>query len=211
MERDLQELEDALKNLRPTPADAACLDRLVAAMEGRLQVSDPGLSCMERDLAALKPSALGEELRESLLGVVARVPFPVDGNVVLFPGKVKAASVKAGRRPWWTAAAAVAMAGAFSALMLENGGGSSREEATAEAGRSAATGREPAAGFVPAGAVTGLHDACDQGVIWNSKGEPIRVLRMEYRDRLEYRAADGTVVEQEVPRVEYLVVPEKVD
>lgn len=210
MERDLQELEDALKNLRPLPADEACLDRLVAAMEGRLQVPDPGLAGVEQSLATVKPSALGEDLRDRLLGIVSRVPFPVEANVVLFPGKVKQAAVKNGRRPWWTAAAAVAMAGAFSALMLERGETPSPEVVTAETERPAAPRGEPA-GFVPAGVVTGLHDARDQGVIWNARGEPIRVLRMEYRDRMEYRAADGTVVEEEIPRIEYLVVPEKVD
>lgn len=210
MDRDLQELEDALKNLRPSPADAACLERLAAAMDGRLLSPDPALAGVERDLVAMRPAALGPELQEKLLGTVSRVPFPIDGKVVLFPGRVKAAPGKPGRRPWWTAAAAVAMAGAFSALMLESGKPAPTRADSSVSSVPAGPLAEPS-GFVSAGTGTGLHDARDQGVIWNSKGEPIRVLRMEYRDRREYRAADGTVVEEEIPRVEYLVVPEKVD
>lgn len=210
MDREFQEIEAALKALRPAPADAACLDRLAAAMQGSLQSADPALQAIERELAGLRPPALAAGLAGRLLETVTRTPFPVDGKVVLFPGPVPSVRQKSARRPWWTAAAAVAVAGAFSALMLD-GGRQAPAAASASAVPSPAPLADAPAGFVPAGVHTGLHEARDQGVIWNAKGEPVRVLRMEYRDRVKYRAADGTVVEQESPRVEYFVVPEEVD
>ncbi len=210
MDREFQEIEDALKTLRPASADAACLERLAAAMEGRLQSVEPALQGIERELAGLRPAVLAPDLAGRLLETVTRVPFPVNEKVVLFPGHTQSASRKAARRPWWTAAAAVAMAGAFSALMLD-GGKQAPGTVSSSAEPSAALPAATPAGFVPAGVHTGLHDARDQGVIWNAKGEAMRVLSVEYRDRVKFRAADGTIVEQEVPRVEYLLMPEKVD
>jgi hypothetical protein len=153
----------------------------------------------------MKPLALPSALADSMLATVAKVPFPVDEKVVLFPGAAKPASPARERRPWYAAAAAVAVAGAFSAFMLD-GGVASKSKPVAES-----PGVRVADGFVPASVGTGLGDASDEGVVWTRDGKPVRMVRVIYKDRVMYRDAAGKVLEIERPRVEYLMVPEKID
>jgi hypothetical protein len=63
---------------------------------------------------------------------------------------------------------------------------------------------------VPASVGTGLDEARDEGVRWTADGKPVRMVRVIYKDRVKYRNADGEIIEVERPRVEYLVVPEKI-
>jgi hypothetical protein len=205
MDPEFQDIEDTLKGMRPSAPDAACMERLLAAVEGRLRDGSAALAGIERSLESMKPLALPPELAGSMLATVAKVPFPVDEKVVLFPGAAKPVSPARERRRWYAAAAAVAVAGAFSAFMLD-GGEASRSKPVAEspAGRGAQ-------GFVPASVGTGLGDASDEGVVWTRDGKPVRMVRVVYKDRVMYRDAAGKMLEIERPRVEYLMVPEKID
>ena len=58
MDSEFQELEETLKGMRPAAPDDACLGRLLAAVEGRLQTPDVSVSGIEGKLAALRPAAL---------------------------------------------------------------------------------------------------------------------------------------------------------
>ena len=112
MDHEFQDIEDSLKGMRPAKPDAACLDRLLSAVEGRLQKGDLSMAGIESRLAAMHPVAPAPETFERMLETVSRVPFPVSENVVLFPGKAKPAAAKsqpASRRSWYAAAAAVAV------------------------------------------------------------------------------------------------------
>jgi len=205
MDPEFQDIEDTLKGLRPASPDAACMERLLGAVEGRLQRRDPSLAGVELELGAMRPRALSPAAAERLLETVARVPFPVDEKVVLFPGAAKPAAKDRSPLPWYAAAAAVAVAGAFSAFMI--GGGEPQ-------GRPSLAGQgmsRTAEGFVPASVGTGLDEARDEGVRWTADGKPVRMVRVIYKDRVKYRNAEGEIIEVERPRVEYLVVPEKID
>ena len=59
-------------------------------------------------------------------------------------------------------------------------------------------------------ASTGLQEADDQGVNWNT-GKPMRVVRVQYMDKVQVMGKDGKTVEVEVPREEFLVMREKID
>lgn len=222
MDREFQDLENALKNLRPEGFSAAYLDRLTAAVEGRAQQIEPALQHVERALGGMMPLALSPEFSARCLDIVARVPFPVDEKVVLFPGKSRKEKRPAARRPWWVAAAAVAMAGAFSATFVGGGGRPSSSHAVAlDPGVPAPLARNfdnvayssPAApgNFVPASTHTGVQEAHDEGVVWNQQGNPVRMYRVIYMDTVKLRRADGKIEEVQRPREEYLAVPEKVD
>ena len=204
MDPEFQDIEDRLKGLRPAAPDAACMERLLGAVEGRLQRRDPSLAGLELELGAMRPRAVSPAAAERLLETVSRVPFAVDEKVVLFPGAGKPAAKGSARRPWYAAAAAVAVAGAFSAFMI-GGGEAPRRPSLAGQGVS-----RTAEGFVPASVGTGLDEARDEGVRWTADGKPVRMVRVIYKDRVKYRNADGEIIEVERPRVEYLVVPEKI-
>jgi len=202
---EFQDIENSLKAMRPAAPDAACMERLLAAVEGRLNVIEGPLAGLERTLGSMTPLALPPAVAEAMLATVAKVPFPVDEKVLLFPGAARRANAGGARRPWYAAAAAVAVAGAFSAFMLDGGGRGGSAPLAKESGTL------PAAGYVPASVDTGLGDARDEGVVWTRDGKPVRMVRVIYKDRVSYRDAAGKVIEIERPRVEYLMVPEKID
>ena len=208
MDTEFQELENELKGLRPATPDAACLGRLLAAVEGRLQVSELSTAGIESRLAAMQPAALSPVLLDNMLETVTRVPFPVSDKVVLFPGSAKPAAKAASRRPWYAAAAAVAVAGAFSALMVDSRP-EARQVADTETRQITPLPKINNNGIVSTS--TGLQDATDQGVRWTKDGKPMRMVRVEYKDRMKVLNNEGKVIEVEVPRFEYLFVPEKID
>jgi hypothetical protein len=207
MDEDFQELEATLKGMRPIAPDAACMDRLLAAVERRTPTADV---TMERELSRLRPSALAGGVQERLLETVSAVPFPVDEKVLLFPGQRKPVAAKApARRPWLAAAAAVAVLGAFSALMIGPQNGSNT-------GPVAGKGRD--SGPVTSShdprlidASVGLRSAQDEGLTWTRDGRPMRRVKVIYMDKVKYAGSDGKIVEMERPRVEWLLVPEKID
>jgi hypothetical protein len=205
MDAEFQELEDTLKGLRPAAPDAVCMERLLAAVESRLAAADPSV---ERDLSRLTPVPLDPGAAVRMLETVSRVPFAVDEKVVLFPGPSKPAEKGRDRRSWIAAAAAVAVLGAFSAVMMESPDAPSRS--VAEGGPVPRI-TSPASGFIPASVGSGVQDAKDEGVMWTPDGKPMRMVRVIYMDRVKYLNEAGKIIEVERPRVEYLMVPEKID
>ena len=208
MENDLQELEAQLQGLRPTKLDDALLDRLTGAVAGTLEVTDAGLRPVEAVTSKLEPAILSESLTERLSEVVERVPFPVDEKVVLFPRGSAAVSEKKVSRPkWYAAAAAVAIAGGLSALLVSP---SKPVEKLAEAGGAPSVSMDSGA-FVPASFGSGVSGTDDLGVMWSGDRKPMRVVRVVYKDVVRFLNEKGEEIEVEVPRVEYLMVPEKID
>lgn len=208
MDSEFQELENTLKGLRPTAPDAACLGRLLAAVEGRLQTNELSTSGIESRLAAMQPVALSPVLLDKMLATVTRVPFPVNDKVVLFPGAAKPSVKTASRRPWYAAAAAVAVAGAFTAMMVDNKPAAGPVAVPVVKDFSALP-KINTNGIVSAS--SGLQNATDQGVRWTKDGKPMRMVQVEYKDRMKVVNHEGKLIDVEVPRFEYLFVPEKID
>jgi hypothetical protein len=205
MDEDFQELEATLKGMRPVMPDAACMDRLLAAVECRMPVVDRGI---ERELGKLSPSALTAGVQERLLETVSRVPFPVDEKVVLFPGKTKPLEKVHHHRPWLAAAAAVAVLGAFSALMM--GPQKTASPRIVEGHKTEIPATSPK-DLVPASVGSKVSEAQDEGLTWTRDGKPMRRVKVIYMDKVKYAGGDGKIVEMERPRVEWILVPEKID
>jgi hypothetical protein len=208
MDSEIQDIEDTLKVLRPASLAPASMDRFLAAIEGRGQAVDPTLASVEKTLNSMTPLSVPVKSAEVMLATVSAVPFPVDEKVVLFPGASKPTGKPASRRPWYAAAAAVAVAGAFSAMMVEQPGEKSGGSLVGSG--SAIPLRQPT-GFVPASVGSGLEEAKDEGVMWTTDGKPVRMVRVIYMDKAKYRSPQGEIIEVDRPRVEYLMVPEKID
>lgn len=210
MDPELQNIEDALKACRPAMPAPACMDRLLAAVEGRMLLENPSLRGVEDRLAAMEPSWVSNPVAASMLATVSKVPFPVDDKVVLFPVGTKPAGKTESRRPWMAAAAAVAVAGAFTAMMVDPATPSSNSGGGAVAGKQTAPAVAPR-GFVPASVGSGVEEARDEGVMWTPDGEAMRMVKVIYMDKVKFLNERGEVIEVERPRVEYLMVPEKID
>ncbi|MGB6223345.1 hypothetical protein [Haloferula sp.] len=207
MESELQELEAQLQGIRPAALDDALLDRLTGAVAGTLQQVDGGLRSVEAAATRVEPAALSSDLTARLEKVVQGVPFPVDEKVVLFPrgvAPVESGEVKKISPKWWAAAAAVALAGGLSALMVSPPKETSKKIVAAPA-------QINSGAFVPAGFNSGVSGTDDLGVMWTDQQKPVRVVRVVYKDVLRLLNNKGEEVEVEVPRVEYLMVPEKID
>lgn len=209
MDPEFQDIEDTLKGIRPAMPTPACMERLLAAVEGRLQETGGGMARLEQRLAAMTPLAVPGPVAEAMLERVSQVPFPLDEKVVLFPGGAKPAEPVRSRRPWYAAAAAVAVAGAFSAMMVEQPAAKPNGSKDLTDG-GAVPGRLPS-GFVPASVGSGVEQAKDEGVMWTADGKPMRLVRVIYMDRVKYHNERGEIIEVERPRVEVLMVPEKID
>lgn len=206
MDTALQKLEAQLQDLRPASLNDALLDRLTRAVASNLQQTDTALRPIEAATSKLKPATLNDALTERLAEVVEVVPFPVDEKVVLFPGGSAAMEEKKPRFKWWAAAAAVALAGGLSALMV-----SPPKDAPKLAKNNPISSRVNSGAFVPASFGSGVSGTDDLGVMWSGDRRPMRVVRVVYKDVVTFLNEKGEEVSVEVPRVEYLMVPEKID
>lgn len=216
MIQDHQELEAQLKALHPaapSPEFAARLAAIAHRPPGALAADDAAL---EASLRALTPAPMSPALEQSILNRTSR-----DGaKVISFPA---ARPVRRWGRLALPAAAAVALLGAATALLVPTGPRGSAPGIAANGNAVTAT-QQPAASpqlspplpavsprFVPAGLDSRLRQANDEGVIWTAPDQPHRVLQVIYNDRVTVVDQDGRTYPVERPRVEYILLPEKID
>lgn len=213
MKPDLEKTEEALVALRPSRVDPALMGRLTAAMTGELERTPDELQATERLLSAAKPTPVSGELLDRLLVTMNAVPFPGHEKVVPFPANTGGERTVPMSRRWLATAAAVALAGGISAWMVSpqpEGGLAKASAVQVERQPTAAAGVDPAA-FQPASFGSDVSDTRDLGVMWSKDRKPMRVVRVVYQDRVELTNEKGEQVVMEVPRVEYLMLPEEVD
>lgn len=214
MSPDLQELEAKLSALRPAALDSELVARLADSVTGDLTTLTPATAELETALRRLRPAPLPAALTAALTATAA----PAAPAIIPFPAAAQpAARVSHWNRQMLAAAAAVAILGASAALFLPHAGS---PQSPVAANPPAAPHIEPspasavaapASNMVPAAYHTGLSQASDEGVIWQDPTQPRRVVKVVYWDRVTLTDADGRKVEVEKPRVEYILVPEKVD
>ena len=206
MNHDLHDLESSLSGLRPARADGGLLERLESAADGSLTELTVSELRFESLLSAHRPAALPAEFFASLEKVVASTPFPVGEKIVMFTKGNMAPKNVSRFRPM-AAAAAVALLGGLSALLIPNGATSGNQGGPVGANPVPA---RLAGGFVPASYGNKVQTASDEGVVWK-ENRPHRVVRVVYKERASLINDRGERVEVEQPRVEYILVPEKID
>lgn len=216
---DNKELEQALKDLLPLTLDEDFLTRLDEAANDQLIPLSEAELRFEDSLRSHSPAGLPAEFLKALEGVVADVPFPINGNILLFPKAAPAAAhtqQKTRRTPMWAAAAAVALIGGTTALLLPNHSASGTSAPIAQQ-TSRATPTTPASApnnqtnFSPYIMNTTFSDAKDEGVSWHQPGTPHRILKTTYIDQYTLKNEKGETITVEQPRTEYIFVPEKMD
>jgi hypothetical protein len=207
MNTEFQELENRLSAMRPAKPDDGLLSRLEDAMEDRLALPTVEDARFEAMVRGAKPVKVPAELMASLESIVSATPFPLDDNIVLFTKGSAIPRFKRRYRPM-AAAAAVACLGAATALFMPTSprGGSVVENSPATHGKHPIS----TPGYVPASFGRNVEDASDEGVVLKD-GKPHRVMKIVYKEQGSFINAEGKKVEVEQPRVEYILVPEKVD
>jgi hypothetical protein len=212
MNDEIQKLQTDLSNLRPAALEPDFLDRLELAVHGGLEELQPDHQATERLLTGLQPAKLPEQLSEALVGVTDKVAFPLGKKVLLFPGESSARKEPASRSSWMAAAACVALAGAIAAFFVKPPAGQEMTNSSARAPLTVVPSEASERGaFVPASFESDVSDTSDLGVVWARGSGPVRVLRMTYMDQVKLMNEQGEEAVFSVPRVQYLVVPEKVD
>jgi hypothetical protein len=206
MNHDLHELESSLAGLRPLRADQAMLDRLESAADGSLTELTVTELHFQSRLACQRPAALSAQFFATLEKVVVTTPFPVGEKIVMFTKGTVAAKPVRRFRPL-LAAAAVALLGGATAVMMPLSGAAKKSSAGVV---SAPIPSKHSSGFVPASYGNNVQTASDEGVIWK-EGRPHRLVRLCYKEHGSFINAQGERIEAEIPRVEYILVPEKVD
>jgi hypothetical protein len=192
--------------------------------QGSRQTMNSELKEIESLLSQASPSAVPAHW---LHAIEARLGAPEESDadsedkvVVPFPGRPRFRETrKAGSWNWW-AAAAVAMLGALFAWFVpqdDDGApivvSSQRWNSPALLGIPAASrvGGAPASGVVPASVKSRIGSVRDEGVVWPVPGKAMRKIRVTYLDVVRARDDQGRTVEATIPRVQYVLVPERVD
>ncbi len=195
--------EAALEAMTPAALDEDLLIRLESCARGSWTTAEAGELEFERRLRQWNPAPLSGAFLERLESACFAASEPVTAAVVPFPAR--------GRfwrsRTSLAAAAAIALLGAAAALLVPQPPGNAP---VAAGNADVAPPLADVRSFVPAGYGRGLSEARHEGVIWRDDG-PHRVVRVVYMDRVTLRNAKGEMVEVEQPRIDYILVPAKVD
>jgi hypothetical protein len=204
--------EQRLANLNPTGIDEDFLSRLTASAEGIYADLSEDEAAFESKLRAIRPTTIPPGLSTLLLDTLGDTPFAVDGKIVLFnkaaSGVFAAGKPKRSFTSSLAAAAAVALLGAIAAFMVPTDAPDVQVNTEDVSTPYKAPTSSPVA---PVGFQRNLSDTRDEGVVWRGKNQPHRVLRLTYTDHVTVKDADGNPVRIERPRVEYMIIPEKID
>ncbi|MGJ8643210.1 MAG: hypothetical protein ACSHX9_07360 [Luteolibacter sp.] len=213
--------EQELSKLSPAALDEGFLARLTASAEGTAVELSPEEMDFEANLRRMKPRNAPSALSNSLLDTLSEAPFAVDEKIVLFNGKSRN-ETKTGKNNIFrfniAAAAAVALLGSIAAFMVPQNSGTT--PLTVSNISSPASLEEVAVPYVPpsesqnfstASFDTTLSETKDEGVVWSSAFQPQRIMRFTYTDEVTVENQEGQKVQVKQPRVEYVIIPEKVD
>jgi len=207
MHDDTSHLEAELRKLRPSGSHDQLIDRLESCALGDWSEPLEAELDLEEKLRAEAPAQLDTALMASLEAICTAIPFPKEKNIVGFP-KTKSLPPRS-KRGQLAAAAAIALLGAATALLIPT-----KENKPSAAAKNAPTNQAARPNnltLTPASFKRGLTAASDEGVVWQAKQGPHRVLKFTYQDCATLRDDKGRTYQVEQPRVEYLFVPAKTD
>jgi hypothetical protein len=206
--------EQKLADHQPNKLDEDFMSRLLASADGSLtELTDAELQ-FENRLRKFSPPKLSSSFDTTLINILNNTPFHVDEKIVLFH---KATSRTSGtpsklRRFNLAAAAAVALLGSLAAWITPNQTNNTVAN-TPERIIQQPSAIPPTApsSFAPAGFIKNPSNSRDEAVIENSSNRPHRVMPFTYMERVTLKNAKGELIQVERPRVEYIIIPEKID
>lgn len=204
MNLEIEQIEELLRGMRPRPVSEDMKFRIDAALR-EAATANP----LHEVIAASRPSPLSPALASRLEESLSRIPHPGTRKLVAFPAQREQASASAAWRKL-AVAAAVALLGASSALLVPNSPTKTSIAQSSSPARPVITNAN-ARSLVPAGYRRGLSEAKDEGIVWQPQYGPHRRLKLVYRELVTLRDASGRVYQVERPRVEYVLVPAKID
>jgi hypothetical protein len=204
MNLEIEQIEDLLRSMRPRTVSADRKSRIDAAVR-ELITHNP----LHEAISTTRPSPLSPALASRLEELLSRIPHPDTQKVVHFPAQREQHTPPAWRK--MAVAAAVALLGATSAFLVPNSPTKPSIAKSSSPQRPVITAAN-AESLVPAGYRRGLSEAKYEGIVWQPQyGGPHRRLKLVYRELVTLRDSSGRVYQVERPRVEYVLVPAKID
>lgn len=208
--------EQQLSNLNPSGLDDVFLARLAACAEDSLTSLSEDEAAFENQLRTILPRSIPGKLHSSLLDTLGDTSFAVDDKIVIFnkpiAGKPVAGKARKAFRFNFAAAAAVALLGSLAAFMVPSGISKVQSADNVATPEPHIYPLAPVPSLVaPAGFQRNLSETRDEGVVWRGKNQPHRVFRHTFIDNVTVMDADGKPIIKQQPRVEYVIIPEKID
>jgi hypothetical protein len=205
--------EQKLADLQPNKLDEDFMSRLLASADGSMTELTAEELQFENSLRKFSPPKLSASQDSALLDILNNTPFHVDEKIVLFHKSTSRASGTSSklRRFNLAAAAAVALLGSLAAWITPNQANDTVSTTTIPSVPRSVITSPASSSFAPAAFNRNLSDTRDEGVIWNPSNRPHRVMRFTYMDRVTLKNEKGESIQVEQPRVEYVIIPEKID
>ena len=218
MKPNPQQVESALHSASPAELDGDTLERLELACHDQLADLPPSLVAAESQLETLAPTALPDHLAARAETILSRISYEEHSKFISFTKATPAPSSPQpvpSKKPTLAIAAAVALCGAAIPFFINPPQDPSHTAATPQP--SLATPATPSphhssrAAFAPAGFSTDVRNTNDLGVVWSDDRQPLRVVKVIYIDETKFLNDQGEEIIAEIPRIEYILVPEKID
>lgn len=203
--------EQELQGLNPCGLEKSFLSRLAACAEDTFTELSSAEITFEDKLRGIRPRNIKADLMESLRVAIGDAPFSVDEKIVLFNKSTQASSTASKPRRVsdilrfnLAAAAAVALLGSLAALMVPDNAATGDPVASATPEIENIVPLTPApSNFRAAGyKQRTLNETSNEGVIWKSETEPLRVLRHTFKDRITTENKKGETSQMEQPHIE---------
>lgn len=218
MNSDLQHLEASLKEMHPTTLDRDLLDRLELACEDQLAELSAPLKATEAALKNAAPAQLPASFAARAETILSRVSYTRHSKLLPFAKPSTQAPTrqpKPSKFPSLAVAAAVAICGAAIPLFLNPPQDTPKTTKTSHSPQPSLHHAEPLhqtrSAFSPAKFSSNVHHTNDLGVVWAQDQRPLRVVKIIYMDETKLLNEQGEEIITEIPRVEYILVPEKID
>jgi len=203
MENENPFMEADLQAFAPCKIDDAFLTRIESCVVGTWVELTDEEAAFENQLRTISPARFDNAQLDALEAACLDTT-PSQPSVIIAMPDPKSLWTS---RSWLAAAAIIALLGAVTALLLPPS--IEKPPVTANNG-SASTPKLPLNNFTPASYNRNLNEARSQGVIWRDS-EPQRIIRVVYTERVTLNNSKGETVEVERPRIEYILLPAKVD
>lgn len=212
MANEHTEIEQRLQDLQPDALGNALIDRLEGCVHGSWIASTAAERAFECELREhISPCSLSPAFAARLENILSATPFPGSQKVISFPERPATRKT----RRLAAIAAAVAFAGALCAWFIPGGAQNSNHMAANDTAPVAAMPSPivPASSsnLVPASYNSNLSTTNDEGVLWDQEGQPHKMIKLTYTERITLKDNNGKSHAFLRPRVEYVLVPTNID
>ena len=218
MKQDLQQIESALHSARPAELDGDTLERLELTCDNQLADLHPSLVAAESQLENLAPTALSDQLAARAETILSRISYEEHSKFISFTKATPAPSSPQpvpSKKTTLAIAAAVALCGAAIPFFINPPQEPNHTAAQPQPAPTAPVAPSPhhssRAAFAPAAFSTDVRNTNDLGVVWSDDRQPLRVVKVIYMDETQFLNDRGEEIIAEIPRIEYILVPEKID